>query len=169
VPPDPKILLRDPIVGPYILKKFQIDTTLLTPSKIDVTEHTKHMALIIWLTSDFFLYADFKSLRVIPYRVDARLGHTSSVDTLVLVARIGGQLVAVHANRALVALTVVAGASAHTNAVLARVNGRAVVNCLVAVGAGEARVARALEIAAVLVGEQTRRAVLTQIRKVYFK
>ncbi len=38
VSPEPKIKWRDPIVGPYILKKFQIDTTLLTPSKKVVTE-----------------------------------------------------------------------------------------------------------------------------------
>ncbi len=34
VPPDLKILLRDPIMGLYILTKFQIDKTLLTPSKM---------------------------------------------------------------------------------------------------------------------------------------
>jgi hypothetical protein len=33
VPPDPKKLLRDPIMTPYNLTKFQIDTILLTPSK----------------------------------------------------------------------------------------------------------------------------------------
>jgi hypothetical protein len=31
VAPDPKILLRDPTMGPYNLTKFQIDTTLLIP------------------------------------------------------------------------------------------------------------------------------------------
>ncbi len=34
VSPDPKILLQDPIIGPCNLTKFQIDTTLLTPSKM---------------------------------------------------------------------------------------------------------------------------------------
>ncbi len=32
--PDSKILLRDPIMGPYNLTQVQIDTNLLTPSKV---------------------------------------------------------------------------------------------------------------------------------------
>ncbi len=36
--PEPKILLRDPVMGPCNLTKFKINTTLLTSSKVAVTE-----------------------------------------------------------------------------------------------------------------------------------
>ncbi len=45
--PDPKNLLRDSIMGLYILTKIQIDTTLLTPSKVDVTELLGGSSLVL--------------------------------------------------------------------------------------------------------------------------
>jgi hypothetical protein len=51
MPPELKIRFWDPIMGPYNPTKFQIETTLPTPSKVAVTEVlAKHNSI----SSDFF-------------------------------------------------------------------------------------------------------------------
>jgi tetratricopeptide (TPR) repeat protein len=56
VTPDPKILLRDPITGPHNLKKFQIDTILLTSLKIAVARRL-FLSFLPYLSSISCLYS----------------------------------------------------------------------------------------------------------------
>ncbi len=94
MPLDPKILFRDPIVGPYILTKFQIDITLLSPSKNAVTEIAralaKHNSIISILFLIYRIEVNIEFKNKIEFRTRLFLGPSMRLVGLLLLG--GGRV-----------------------------------------------------------------------------